>query len=136
MNAVQPSGSLSLKDKLAYGLFWSWNVIFVAFMVLGFAPRMLPEMIDSVRTGLIPFNFLLYALVLSLIPLAAVVLGLTALRREPERLFGLGYVVEGPLMLIFDHRLIDGVAASKVMMHLSDILRHPAREFGEEGEAR
>ena len=32
----------------AYGLFWSWNAIFLAFMGLGFAPLILPEMIDAV----------------------------------------------------------------------------------------
>ena len=25
-----------------YGLFWSWNLIFLAFVLLGFAPRLLP----------------------------------------------------------------------------------------------
>jgi putative PEP-CTERM system integral membrane protein len=39
-------------------------------------------------------------LVLSLIPLAAVILGLTILKRQPSSLFAMGYVVEGPLMLL------------------------------------
>lgn len=90
----------SFKDKLAYGLFWSWNLIFVAFMVLGFAPRLLPEVLNAVRTGLVPTTFLFYGIVLSLVPVVAVVLGLTVLRRQPGSLFALGYVVEGPLMLI------------------------------------
>ena len=29
----------------AYGLFWSWNVIFLAFALLGFAPQLLPDVI-------------------------------------------------------------------------------------------
>ena len=44
--------------------------------------------------------FLIYALVLACIPLAAVLLGLTVLRDQPGKLFALGYVVEGPLMLM------------------------------------
>lgn len=87
-------------DKAALGLFWSWNLIFLAFMTLGFAPQILPELIIAVRTSIIPLQFLLYALVLSLVPLAAIVLGLTVLRRRPGRLLALGYVVEGPLMLM------------------------------------
>lgn len=91
---------LSWKEKAAYGLFWSWNLIFLAFMVLGFAPRMLPVLFASVRSGLIPLSYMVYALVLTAIPVATMVLGLTVLSRQPRRLFALGYVVEGPLMLL------------------------------------
>jgi putative PEP-CTERM system integral membrane protein len=84
----------------AYGLFWSWNLIFLAFMFLGFAPQMLPEMITAVRSGTIPAAFLIYAVILTAIPAAAVVIGLTVLRRSPGRLLTLGYGAEGPLMLM------------------------------------
>jgi putative PEP-CTERM system integral membrane protein len=94
-------------DKLArprawaYGLFWSWNAIFCAFLLLGFAPVMLTELIragpgvwDSIRAP-----YLIFAAILIAIPVSAVILGLTALRRSPGRLFTFGYGVEGPLML-------------------------------------
>ena len=84
----------------AYALFWSWNVIFLAFMALGFAPTLLPEMVNAVRTRTIPASFLAYALVLIIIPLAGVILGLTVLRRSPGRLLAFGYGIEGPLMLL------------------------------------
>lgn len=91
---------LSTRDRWAYGLFWSWNLIFLAFMTLGFAPRIIPEMILAVGTSTIPASFLLYALILTAVPVVAIILGLTLLRRAPARLFALGYVVEGPLMLM------------------------------------
>jgi putative PEP-CTERM system integral membrane protein len=87
-------------DRLAYFLFWSWNLIFLAFMTLGFSPRILPDMIISVRTSAIPLHFLFYALILTGIPIVAVILGLTVLKNAPRRLLALGYVVEGPLMLM------------------------------------
>jgi putative PEP-CTERM system integral membrane protein len=87
-------------DRAASFLFWSWNLIFLAFMTLGFSPRILPDLIVSVRTNAIPVQFLFYALVLTSIPIVAVVLGLTVLRRAPRRLVAVGYVVEGPLMLM------------------------------------
>ena len=59
----------------AYGLFWSWNIIFLAFMLLGFAPRMLPEMLNAVRIDQIPAAFLIYAVILTAIPVAVVMLG-------------------------------------------------------------
>jgi hypothetical protein len=44
----------------AYGLFWPWNIIFLTFMFLGFAPLLLPEMLAAVRAGTIPVAFLVY----------------------------------------------------------------------------
>jgi putative PEP-CTERM system integral membrane protein len=92
--------SLDWRERAAYSLFWSWNLIFLAFMVLGFAPRLVPELFASVENGLIPLSYLIYALILSAIPILTMVLGFTMLRRQPARLFALGYVVEGPLMLV------------------------------------
>ena len=103
-------GSATFPRKLthpriwAYGLFWSWNIIFLAFMFLGFAPRLLPEMITAVRTDVVPPAFLAYAAILTVIPALAVILGLTVLRRSPGRLFALGYGVEGPIMLMLATR--------------------------------
>lgn len=83
-----------------YFLFWSWNVIFLAFMLIGFSPTVLPEMLTAVRAGSIPPQFLAFGLVLAAIPAGCVILGLTVLRKEPFKLFALGYGVEGPLMLM------------------------------------
>jgi len=97
-----------------YGLFWSWNLIFLAFMFLGFAPNVLPDTIDSIRDDLIPFKYLVTAILVTLIPVMAVLLGLTRLRRSPEKLLSLGYGVEGPLMILLLVRIFavrDGTPA-------------------------
>ncbi|MCP4538450.1 MAG: TIGR02921 family PEP-CTERM protein [Chloroflexi bacterium] len=91
---------LANRRAWAYGLFWSWNIIFLAFMFLGFGPQILPEMMTAVQSGTIPTSFLDYAVVLTAIPAVMVILGLTILRRSPGKLFTLGYGVEGPLMLL------------------------------------
>ncbi|MBE2224259.1 MAG: hypothetical protein IAF02_22155, partial [Anaerolineae bacterium] len=91
---------LKNKNMWAHLLFWSWNTIFLAFMLFGFAPTLLPELVTAVQAGTIPVSFLVYGTILALIPLLAVILGATLLRREPGKLFVLGYGVEGPLMLI------------------------------------
>lgn len=88
----------------AYGLFWSWNIIFLVFMALGFAPQVLPELIQAVRAGFIPAVFLVYAAVLTLIPVIAMIVGLTILRHSPGRLLAFGYGFEGPLMLLLAGR--------------------------------
>ena len=53
---------------LAYGLFWSWNAIFLTFMFLGFAPIILPEVLTGVRSGTIPAQYLAYGIILTAIP--------------------------------------------------------------------
>ncbi|MGB5844190.1 MAG: TIGR02921 family PEP-CTERM protein [Anaerolineales bacterium] len=83
-----------------YGLFWSWNLIFLAFIFLGFAPNVVPDMIDAVREDLIPIKYLVTAVLVTLIPVMAVLLGLMPLRRSPGKLLALGYGVEGPLMVL------------------------------------
>ncbi|MCK6525814.1 2-oxo acid dehydrogenase subunit E2 [Myxococcota bacterium] len=40
-----------------------------------------------------------------------------------------------PLIYIFDHRLIDGVLAGRVLMRLGELLQHPERHFGADGLA-
>lgn len=105
-------------DALSFGLFWTWNVIFIAFMVLGFAPRLLPDLIFSIRNGLTPWIYLVYGVVLSLVPVLASLLGATLLRRAPRKLFALGYVVEGPMMLLLAVRffLIRQATLAMVML--------------------
>ena len=126
MTAQSPSRLRKLFDVhvWGYGLFWSWNLIFLAFMALGFAPQVLPSLIDSVRISQSPPEFLLYAVVLTLIPLASVLLALTVLRREPGKLLVLGYGVEGPLMLILALRFFvvrEATAAVTLMLVLASL---------------
>ena len=108
----------------AYGLFWSWNLIFFAFLLLGFAPLMLPDLIPAVVAGVIPVQFLIFAVILISVPVVAVVLGITLLRRAPNGLFALWYGIEGPLMLMLAMRfflfrdLTPGVAALMTMATL------------------
>jgi putative PEP-CTERM system integral membrane protein len=105
----------TIAQVFAYALFWSWNVVFLAFMSLGFAPTLLPELINAVRTRTIPAQFLILGAILIIIPLAGVILGLTALRRSPGRLLTFGYGVEGPLMLIVAVRFFAVREATPIM---------------------
>lgn len=88
------------KRNWQYFLFWSWNAIFLVFMILGFAPTIMVELGTAVRAGSIPVQFLVFGGILALIPLLCVILGATILRKAPDKLFSLGYGIEGPLMLL------------------------------------
>ncbi len=89
----------------AYGLFWSWNIIFLTFLVLGFVPIVAVELFWSMREGVIPAQFVLYASTLASIPLLAILLALlTRIHKDPMRLLAFGYGVEGPLMILLGMR--------------------------------
>jgi putative PEP-CTERM system integral membrane protein len=100
MNENPGLPAMRRSDHWAGGLFWGWNVVFLAFFLLGFAPSQLPLLIQSVGDGVTPPDYLILCLVLIAIPLLAVVTGGLFLRKLPTRLFALGYVVEWPLLLI------------------------------------
>jgi hypothetical protein len=68
-----------MRKGTTIGLFWSWNVIFLASMLLGFAPQLLPEVLSAARTGQIPTACLAYGLILTAIPLLAIAIGTTVL---------------------------------------------------------
>jgi putative PEP-CTERM system integral membrane protein len=69
-------------------------------MFLGFAPNVVPEMMDAIREDLIPIKYLVTAVLVTLIPVMAVLIGLLRLRYSPGKLLALGYGVEGPLMVL------------------------------------
>ena len=85
-------------------LFWLWNIIFICFMLFGFVPTVLPELLISVRAEAIQPGFVGYGIVLALIPVVATLVGLIWLRHDPVRLFALGYGIEAPLMMLFAFR--------------------------------
>jgi putative PEP-CTERM system integral membrane protein len=89
----------------AYGLFWSWNIIFLTFLVLGFVPIVAVELFWAMREGIVPAPFLIYASTLAAIPAIAILLVVfTRLHKEPGRLLAFGYGVEGPLMILLGIR--------------------------------
>jgi len=87
-------------DGLKKGLFWGWNAVFLAFMLLGFVPLQMPQLIQSVRSGVTPVFWLVFSVVMIAIPAAAALAGGLFLRRFPGRLFALAYVVEWPVLLV------------------------------------
>ena len=94
-----------LRQIGAYGLFWSWNIIFLTFLVLGFLPIVAVALFWAMREGTIPPQFLLYATTLVSIPAIAIILAVTtALRKDHARLLAFGYGVEGPLMILLGIR--------------------------------
>jgi putative PEP-CTERM system integral membrane protein len=83
-----------------YAIFWSWNLIFLLFFTLGFAPIVLVSLVQAVREGWVQSSFLIFGGLMVLIPVVSVVLGLTVLLKHSNRLLALFYGVEGPLLLV------------------------------------
>ena len=102
---AKPTIFALLRRLGAHGLFWSWNLIFLTFLVLGFVPIVAVELFWAIREGTIPPQFLVYATTLTSIPAIAIILAVTtALRKDHARLLAFGYGVEGPLMILLGIR--------------------------------
>lgn len=102
-----PRGPLSSskRPRLSQLVFWSWNVVFVAFVFLGIAPFVLWFLLLGAIDGLVPWDFCLFSLLLVFVPCACMIFGVMFLRREPDKLLRLFYGIEGPLMLLCTARL-------------------------------
>ena len=85
-------------------LFWFWNIVFICFMLFGFVPVVLPELFVAVRAEFIQPSFIGYGLGVTLVPVVATLVGFIWLRRDPVRLFALGYGIEAPLMMLLGLR--------------------------------
>lgn len=85
----------------SYGLFWSWNLLYVILFVAleieqGFAYRII---FDGV-TGEAPVGFTISAILAYTIPLISIILAVTVLKKERTALVKLFYGAEVPLTLI------------------------------------
>ena len=85
-------------DVLAHGLFWSWNLIFLAVVYAGLLPHHLVDILLEVLDGTVPLNLAFSAFLLCAIPLVSTVVGALYFRRQPRKLLRLFYGLEGPLM--------------------------------------
>ncbi len=84
-----------------FGMFWSWNVLFVSFVTFGVAPFLLPGLVGDLIRERAPASLVVWSLVAIAIPLACAGIGLTrAYRRDPRKLLALLFAVEAPLFLV------------------------------------
>ncbi len=86
-------------------LFSTWNAIFIAFALLGFAPVALVDILRAAQEADVVAPFAIWGLVLALIPVLSCFVAWRWLRDRPHALYALFYGVEAPLMLIAAVRL-------------------------------
>ncbi|MGC4122429.1 MAG: TIGR02921 family PEP-CTERM protein [Myxococcales bacterium] len=98
---MSPIPMRPLRRIAGFGLFWTWNLLFVSFVSCGLAPFLLPELIRDLIRGNAPASFLGWLLGAIALPLAIAGLGLTrAYRSDPAKLLTLLFAVEAPLFLL------------------------------------
>ena len=123
------------KTNLQQFLFWSWNMVFTGFLLAGFVPFLLMDMIRAVQVGEMPTVYVLYGVGLASVPIITIALALTKLRGKAGKLFVLGFAVEMPFMVLLATRLfairqatttlnlmllLTAVGISTVLWHLLD----------------
>ena len=111
-------------NRLSYGIFWSWNILYVILFILlevnvGFAIQIIA---DGFIMGPAPWDFILAALVPYVLPLASIILAFSGFKRHPEKLIKLFYGVEVPLTLLCLLRLFLIREATPGIHHLSFLL--------------
>jgi len=94
------------KPFIAYGIFWSWNFLFlVLLLTMEIHAQFLISIIQNTITGFTPLDFSLYSILIFTIPIVAVILAIKKLHRQPSQLLRLFYGVELPLWLLFILRI-------------------------------
>src|SRR6478735_6847417 len=90
----------------SYGLFWSWNLLYlILFVSLEISTGFVIFIIRDAFLGFSPFEFIITALLAYCVPLVSIVLALTVFRKRRDKLVALFYGVEVPLTLLLLLRL-------------------------------
>ena len=87
-------------NLLRHFLFWSWNIIFVAFIYFGFMPIIGSHLIYGLEMGTINNDFIVFFLVILLVPILSSILGFIHLRSDSKKLLFLMYGFELPLLFL------------------------------------
>lgn len=94
------------KPFVAYGIFWSWNILFMIVLItMESLGQFLISIIQNAFTGYTPVDFSLYSLLIFTIPIGAVIVALKKFRKKPRELLKFFYGVELPLWLVFILRI-------------------------------
>lgn len=88
-----------------YGLFWSWNLVFLLLVTFTVAPYILWGLFLEVADGLLPPSLLVSALFVVAIPAIAALMAAWPLRQQSERWLPLMYGLEAPLLCLALFRL-------------------------------
>lgn len=112
-------------------LFWTWNAVFIAFTLLGFAPVVLVDMLRAARVADVATPMAVWGLALVLIPVLSVGIALRFLRHRPQALYAFFYGVEAPLMLIAAVRLfvLRDLPAHAAMLYTAALIGLAALAF-------
>jgi len=106
MNKLESVINFFKNPIFTYGIFWSWNLIFLVLLLfIESQGRFLFSIIKNAFTGYTPLDFSFYALLILFIPIGSTILALTKLRAKPLQLLKFFYGVELPLGLLFLLRL-------------------------------
>ena len=97
-----------MKRFAAHAIFWSWNLVFLAFTLFGIGPTALAATARAADNLDIPFGFIAYAAVLLATPVVSVILAARVFgsrRKDPEELFRFFFTFEAPLVVLCVVRL-------------------------------
>ncbi len=88
----------TLQRRAANFLFWAWHVIYTVLVIGVFIPYISWPLMESVINNNVPAHYLLYALIMALLPFFSIYIGITHLRTNFRSLMKYFYGFEMPLL--------------------------------------
>ncbi len=85
---------------IGIALFWSWSFIFAVFIFAGLGPTVLAALLQAAYFGDLPWDYVLFTLLLGGLPLVFIPIGLWMSWLRPERMLALFYGLEAPLLTL------------------------------------
>lgn len=83
-----------------YGLFWSWNLLFVILLLwIESQTSFIVYIIRDIFNGRTPFDLAFFGLLIAFLPPISIVLALSKFKWDKKKLIHLFYGVEGPLLI-------------------------------------
>ncbi|MCK5727465.1 MAG: TIGR02921 family PEP-CTERM protein [Thiotrichaceae bacterium] len=88
----------TIKRRSGYSLFWAWHLIYTVLMVALIIPELIWPLLLSVTSSSAPWHYIIYVIILLLLPLVSIVFGITIFRGNFRNLLKYFYGFEMPLL--------------------------------------
>ena len=110
----------TIQRRCAFFIFWAWHLIYTLLAVFLFTPLLVAPLLNGALTDTTPWHYLLYALVVVVLPFASMYLGIRYFNDDYRLLMKYFYGFEMPLLFFLLVRVLtfrdDGWAVTWLML--------------------
>lgn len=96
----------TIKRRSAYFIFWAWHLIYTILVVALVLPEVAWPLMKDVMANNVPWHYLVYAFVMTLLPFVSIFLGAKYFRRNFRNLMKYFYGFEMPILFFLIIRMM------------------------------